>query len=173
MRIGNDWIEARTVIWAAGVKASELNRKLGTPLDKQGRLIVEDDCSLPGYPNVFAIGDQARFTEPSGDVLPGLAPVALQQGRYVARVILSELKGHARQPFQYRDKGQLATIGRRQAVLQIGSIRMSGFFAWLAWLIVHIYYLIGFKNRMFVTWQWAYAYFTYKRGARLITNTPS
>ena len=176
VRIGNDRIEASTVIWAAGVKASELNAKLGTPLDKQGRLIVGNDCSLPGQPNVFVIGDQACFEGVNrSNALPRLGSRSVA-ARAIRRAIdfESELKGRARQPFKYLDKGQLATIGRRQAVLQIGAVRMSGFFAWLAWLIVHIYYLIGFtKNRMqFVIWQWAYAYFTYKRGARLMHQEP-
>lgn len=173
VRLKEDWIGARTVIWAAGVKAVELNAKLGTPLDKQGRLIVNDDCSLPGHSHIFAIGDQACFLDESGKSLPGLAPVALQQGRFVADLILAELTGRFRKKFRYLDKGQLATIGRKKAVLQLGAFQLSGFFAWLAWLIVHVYYLIGFKNRVFVISQWTYAYFTFKRGARLITNAPN
>jgi len=172
VRIGSEEIAAKTVIWAAGVKPSELNAKLQAPLDKQGRVIVNKDCSIPDHPEIFVIGDQASFVEENQKTLPGLAPVALQQGRFVAQLISDELKGRPRKQFKYLDKGQLATIGRRRAVLQFGGIRMSGFLAWLAWLVVHIYYLIGFKNRIFVLWQWAYAYFTYKRGARLITNTP-
>lgn len=173
VRIGGEEIAAKTVIWAAGVKPSELNGKLQTPVDKQGRVIVSKDCSLPDHPEIFVIGDQANFMEENQKPLPGLAPVALQQGRFVARLITDELAGRQRKPFKYLDKGQMATIGRRRAVLQFGGIRMSGFLAWLAWLVVHIYYLIGFKNRIFVIWQWMYAYFTYKRGARLITNTQS
>jgi NADH dehydrogenase len=172
VKIGNEEIAARTVIWAAGVKPSELNSKLSVPLDKQGRVIVTGDCSIPDHPEVFVIGDQACFFDDSKKPLPGLAPVALQQGRYVARLILDELRNRPHKQFKYLDKGQLATVGRRRAVLQNGALRMSGFLAWLAWLVVHIYYLIGFKNRLFVIWQWAYAYFTYKRGARLITNNP-
>jgi NADH dehydrogenase len=171
VRIGDEWIQSSAVIWAAGVKASELNSKLGVPLDRQGRVIVNSDCSIPNHPDVFVIGDQACFVESNGKVLPGLAPVALQQGRFVARLILAELKSLPRKRFRYADKGQMATIGRRKAVLQVGRLRFTGFFAWLAWLFVHVYYLIGFKNRMFVIWQWAYAYFTYKRGARLITDS--
>jgi NADH dehydrogenase len=170
VKIGAEEIAARTVIWAAGVKPSELNNKLGTALDKQGRVIVNGDCSIPDHPEIFVIGDQACFFDGNEKPLPGLAPVALQQGRFVARLIVEELNGRPRKQFKYLDKGQLATIGRRRAVLQLKTLRMSGFVAWLAWLVVHVYYLIGFKNRMFVIWQWAYAYFTYKRGARLITN---
>ena len=173
VQIGGEWIEAKTVIWAAGVKPSELNEILGTPLDKVGRLIVNPDCSLPDHPEVFAIGDQASFLDQGGNFLPGLAPVALQQGRFVAQLIVSEINGGSRKQFRYLDKGQMATIGRKKAVLQRGAFRLSGFFAWLAWLLVHVYYLIGFKNRLFVIWQWAYAYFTFRRGARLITNTPN
>jgi NADH dehydrogenase len=172
VRIGDEEIAAKTVIWAAGVKPSELNVKLRSDLDKSGRVIVKEDCSVPGHPEIFVIGDQACFFDNSQRALPGLAPVALQQGRFVAHLIVDELRGRPRKQFRYLDKGQLATIGRRRAVLQKGAIRMSGFLAWLAWLVVHVYYLIGFKNRMFVIWQWAYAYFTYKRGARLITNNP-
>jgi NADH:ubiquinone reductase (H+-translocating) len=172
VRIGNEWIESNTVIWAAGVKPSFLNAKLGTPLDKGGRVIVENDCSLAKYKEVFVLGDQAHFQGVDGKPLPGLAPVAMQQGRFVADLIISELKGKPRKQFRYLDKGQLATIGRKRAVLQLGSFKMSGFLAWLAWLFVHVYYLIGFKNRLFVIWSWAYAYFTYRRGARLITQTP-
>ena len=172
VKIGAEWITAKTVIWAAGVKPSELNAKLGTPLDKQGRVVVNKDCSISGHPEVFVLGDQACFIGENGKALPGLAPVALQQGRFVAKLILGEVRQKPRKNFLYLDKGQMATVGRKQAVLEFGRIRMFGVFAWLAWLLVHVYYLIGFKNRLFVIWEWAYAYFTFKRGARLITNTP-
>lgn len=172
VKIGAEWIAAKTVIWAAGVKPSELNAKLDTPLDKQGRVVVNKDCSIPGHPEVFVLGDQACFIGENGKALPGLAPVALQQGRFVAKLILGEVRQKPRKNFRYLDKGQMATVGRKQAVLEFGRIRMFGVFAWLAWLLVHVYYLIGFKNRLFVIWEWAYAYFTFKRGARLITNTP-
>lgn len=172
VQIGTEEIAAKTVIWAAGVKPSDLNKKLGTTLDKSGRIVVNQDCSVPDHPEIFVIGDQACFLDENKNSLPGLAPVALQQGRFVANLIVDELRNRPRKQFKYLDKGQMATIGRRRAVLQKGAIHMSGFLAWMAWLVVHIYYLIGFKNRVFVIWQWAYAYFTYKRGARLITNYP-
>lgn len=171
VKVGNEWIEAQTVIWAAGVKPSELNATLPAERDRQGRVIVGQDLSLPSYPNVFVIGDQACFIPKEGQKpLPGLAPVAIQQGRFVAKLIVNETNGRPRGEFRYLDKGQLATIGRKRAVLEIGSFRMSGLFAWIAWLFVHIYYLIGFKNRFFVLWQWTYSYFTFRRGARLITQ---
>lgn len=170
VRIGNEFIEARTVIWAAGVKPSHLNPQLQTPLDKQGRVIVKPDLSLPDFPNVFVIGDQAALATPDGGYLPGLAPVAMQQGRCVARQIAHDQREESREEFKYVDKGQMATIGRRRAVAQVKSLHFSGYFAWWMWLLIHIYYLIGFKNRFFVIWEWAFSYFTYRRGARLITR---
>lgn len=167
---GKDRVVARTVLWAAGVHASDLGQSLHTDLDAQGRVKVNEDLSVPGQPNVFVLGDQAHFTEQSGRVLPGVATVALQQGRYVANSILAEAKGKPRVPFHYFDKGQLATIGRSKAVLESGSLKMHGFFAWIAWLLVHIYYLSGFKNRLFVLIQWAWSYLTFARGARLIVE---
>lgn len=170
VRIGNEFVEAKTVIWAAGVKPSPLNAQLQSPLDKQGRVIVKSDCSLPDFANVFVIGDQAAFQKEDGAFLPGLAPVAMQQGRFVAHQVLRDLQGKAREPFHYRDKGQVATIGRKLAVVEVGKLRFTGFLAWWVWLLVHIYYLIGFKNRFFVIWEWAFSYLTYRRGARLITR---
>lgn len=171
VKVGNEWIEAQTVIWAAGVKPSELNATLPAERDRQGRVIVGQDLSLPGHPNVFVLGDQACFVPKEGQrPLPGLAPVAIQQGRFVARLIVDEVNGRPRKEFKYLDKGQMATIGRKRAVLEFGSFRMSGLLAWIAWLFVHIYYLIGFKNRFFVLWQWTYSYLTFRRGARLITQ---
>lgn len=170
VRIGNEFVEARTVIWAAGVKPSPLNTQLESPLDKQGRVIVTADCSLAAFPNVFVIGDQAALIADQGSALPGLAPVAIQQGRFVARTILGDLREEPREKFRYVDKGQMATIGRRRAVAEVGAIRFAGYFAWWLWLLIHIYFLIGFKNRFFVIWEWAFSYFTYRRGARLITR---
>jgi len=170
VKIGEEWIQAKTVIWAAGVKPSSLNVQLGAPTDKQGRVIVGHDCSLPDHPNIFVIGDQAHFKDEQGKPLPGLAPVALQQGRFVADQIARDYTGQARETFHYKDKGQMATIGRRKAVAQVGSLKFAGRFAWYLWLLIHIYFLIGFKNRVFVLWQWFYSYVTYKRGARLITE---
>lgn len=171
-QVNGEWIDAGTVVWAAGVKPSALNAKLGVALDRQGRIIVANDCSIPGHPEVFVIGDQAHFDWRQAP-LPGLAPVALQQGQFVARAIRRDIRKKPRMDFRYIDKGQMATIGRTKAVLQFGRFKMSGLLAWLAWLIVHVYYLIGFRNRFFVIWEWAYAYITFKRGARLITNQRS
>lgn len=169
--LGAETIQAATVLWAAGVAASELNATLGVPLDRQGRVVVGPDCSVPGHPEVFVIGDQARFEpEPGAPPLPGLAPVAMQQGRHVARSILADLKGKPRAPFRYRDKGQMATIGRRRAIAQLHGLEFAGFLAWLAWLLVHVYYLIGFKNRLFVMAEWTWSYLAFRRGARLIVD---
>ncbi|HMU84679.1 MAG TPA: NAD(P)/FAD-dependent oxidoreductase [Leptospiraceae bacterium] len=168
--IGNEEIRARTVLWAAGVQPAEINKTLGVATDRGGRVIVERDCSLSAHPEVFVLGDQAAFEAGAGKYLPGVATVAIQQGRYVASLIRQELKGKERKPFQYWDKGSMATIGRALAVAQTRRIRMKGFFAWIGWLLVHIYYLIGFENRMVVLFQWAYNYLTMGRGARIITN---
>lgn len=168
--LGSEVVRTKTVLWAAGVGANALNAKLGVPLDGAGRVIVENDLSIPGHPEVFVLGDQAHFREEDGKPLPGLAPVAMQQGRHVAKVILDSIAGRPRAKFRYLDKGQMATIGRRRAVLQAGKFEMSGFFAWAAWLFVHIYYLIGFKNRFFVFYQWAWSYVTFQKGARLIVD---
>jgi len=169
--VGNERIEAATVLWAAGVKASSLNEDLGGELDRQGRIKVEPDLSLPGLPEVFVAGDQAHALGEGGKPLPGVAPVAMQQGTYLAANIRQLVKGATpSKPFVYTDKGQMATIGRKRAVLQVGKLELSGFMAWLAWLVVHIYYLVGFKNRLFVVMQWAWAYLTFRRGARLIVD---
>ena len=169
VRLGQELIEASTVLWAAGVKPSALGSRLGVPLDSLGRVIVEKDLSVPGHPEIFVIGDQTNFSHTeSGKPLPGLAPVAMQQGRHAAANILASISGRARHPFRYNDKGQMATIGRRKAIVETGRIRFGGFFAWYTWLLVHIFYLIGFKNRVMVLIQWAWAYFTFKRGAQLI-----
>jgi NADH:ubiquinone reductase (H+-translocating) len=167
-------IRARTVVWAAGVEASSLARILaeraGTDVDRSGRVTVEGDLSLPGHPNVFAIGDMVRVRGGDGSVstLPGLAPVAMQEGRYVARVITRRLLGRQTPPFRYHDKGNLATIGRSKAVAEIGRARVSGFPAWALWLGVHVFYLIGFQNRLLVLLRWTISFFTHGRGARLI-----
>lgn len=168
--IGNEEIRARTVLWAAGVQPAEINKELGVPLDRAGRVIVDTDCTVPGHPEVFVLGDQAAFPVGEGKFLPGVATVAIQQGRYLAKLIRGELKGKKRQKFEFWDKGSMATIGRALAVLQTKRLRMNGFFAWLGWLLVHIYYLIGFENRLMVMFQWAYNYLTMGRGARIITN---
>ncbi len=170
---GGEKIGAKTVVWAAGNAASPLGVSLGVPLDRQGRVIVQEDCSIPGHPEVFVIGDQAHFAAGEGKPLPGLSPVAMQQGRHVAKNIMALLHGQPTTRFEYRDKGIMATIGRHAAVAEMGSLRMSGFVAWLAWLFIHIIFLVGFRNRFAVLFNWAYAYVTYGRGARLITRRHS
>jgi NADH dehydrogenase len=170
VEIGEERLQCATTLWAAGVRPAALSARLGAALDKQGRVIVGPDLSLPGHPEVFVLGDQAHVPGPGGAPLPGLAPVALQQGRHLARQLRRELAGKPRKPFRYLDKGQMATIGRRRAILEMGRLRLAGPLAWLAWLVVHVYYLVGFKNRLFVVLQWAWAYLTFRRGARLIVD---
>lgn len=162
-------IEAATVIWAAGVQPSLLGKALGVPLDRQGRVIVAADLSLPGHPEVFVIGDQAHF-EDGPRVLPGVAPVAMQQGRHVATNLRLDREGRAREPFRYFDKGQMATVGRNRALVEMGDWKLVGWFAWVAWLFVHILYLIDFRNRLLVLTQWFWSYVTFHRGARLILS---
>ena len=162
-------IPTRTVIWAAGNTASSLLKSLDAPLDRVGRAIVEPDCTIPGHPEVFVLGDAAAFNH-QGDTLPGICPVAIQMGEYAARVIVGDLRGEPRRAFRYWDKGQLAVIGRGQAVADIWKLQFSGFLAWLTWIFVHIFFLIGFRNRVLVLIQWAWSYLTYARGARLITE---
>jgi NADH dehydrogenase len=168
--IGKEGFRARTVLWAAGVQASPLGRRSGLEVDTQGRVVVEPDLTLKGYPNVFVAGDQARFTHQTGKPLPGTAPVAMQQGRYVARTILHDLSGQTRRPFRFIDKGQMATIGRSKAIVELGKMKMAGFPAWVMWLAVHIYYLTGFRHRLLVVLEWAWSYLTFGRGARLIID---
>jgi NADH dehydrogenase len=164
-----EYIPARTTIWAAGNHASALLRTLGVPLDRAGRVIVEQDCSVPGYPNVFVIGDAACFRDPRHGELPALAPVALQQGRYVARIIAAQRHALTRPPFRYRDKGILATIGRARAVAVLpGGIRIHGALAWFLWAGVHIAFLIRFRNRLAVMIEWLWYYITFQPGARLL-----
>lgn len=175
IHMGDRRIDAGTVLWAAGVQANRIGQSLGVPLDRAGRVVVGADLSIPNYPNVFVAGDLANVTGPDGRPLPGLAPVAMQQGSYVARTILSEvhLDGQplpVRKPFRYWDKGQLATIGRSRAILQSRRVQLNGFVAWLAWLLIHIYYLSSFRNRVFVFLQWTWSYLTFSRGARLIVG---
>lgn len=169
VQVGDERISAATVLWAAGVQASSLGRALGLPCDRQGRVHVERDTSLPGHPEVFVAGDLAHFATTSGP-LPGVATVALQQGRFVADAIIGDLRGKPRPAFRYLDKGQMATIGRRRAIVESHGIKVTGFSAWVAWLLVHIYYLTGFRNRLFVLLSWAWSYLTFARGARLIVS---
>jgi NADH dehydrogenase len=171
VQVGDERIPAQVVLWAAGIAASPLGKRLGVPLDRIGRVLVGSDLSVPGRPNVFVIGDLAAVADERGDALPGVAPVAIQQGQWVAKAIARDLTHRPRGVFRYRDKGNLATIGRAAAVADFGMLKLSGYFAWLAWLFVHILYLIGFRNRLLVMIQWAWSYMTYERGARLITGS--
>jgi NADH:ubiquinone reductase (H+-translocating) len=170
VQLGTERLPAATILWAAGVRASPVGRLAGLETDSQGRVLVESDLSAKGHPGIFVAGDQALFTHQTGRGLPGTAPVAIQQGRYIARTILDELRGRQRRPFRFFDKGQMATIGRSRAVVEIGALRIAGWPAWVTWLTVHIYYLTGFKNRFFVVLQWAWSYITFRRGARLIVG---
>jgi NADH dehydrogenase len=164
-------LEATTIVWAAGVSSSPLLATLGIELDRGGRAKVQPDCSLPGHPEVFVIGDAAFLLGDDGKPLPGVSPTAMQQARHVAKLIEGELRGEkSRTPFHYRDKGSMATIGRSRAIAQVGKLKLSGMLAWLAWLLVHLVYLIGFRNRLLVLFDWAWSYFTYRRGSRLITG---
>ncbi|HEX7090823.1 MAG TPA: NAD(P)/FAD-dependent oxidoreductase [Longimicrobiales bacterium] len=169
--VGEERIEAGNVYWAAGVAASPVARSLGAPLDRAGRVMVEPDCSVPGHPEIFVIGDLARL-EVDGVQVPGVAPAAIQMGRFVARQIQRDLEGKPRERFRYHDKGSLATIGRAAAVADFGRIRFGGYPAWLIWAFVHVLMLIGFRNRLIVMIQWAWAYLMYQRGIRLITGSP-
>jgi NADH:ubiquinone reductase (H+-translocating) len=173
---GSERIPARTVVWAAGVAASELATQLaeltGAELDRAGRMTVEPDLTLPGHPEVIALGDMVRVRTKDGtpQTLPGVAPVAMQQGRYAAKLVRGRLRGEGVGPFRYRDKGNLATIGRAAAVADLHLIRLSGFVAWITWLVVHLWYLVGFQNRLLVFIRWSFSFFTHGRGARLISR---
>ncbi|MGA2905421.1 MAG: NAD(P)/FAD-dependent oxidoreductase [Candidatus Korobacteraceae bacterium] len=168
--VGEEILPAEVVLWAAGVSASPLGRALGVPVDRAGRVLVEPDLSIPGHGEVFVIGDLASMKDEHGNLLPGVAPVAMQQGKWAARQIAADLAGKPREVFHYLDKGSLATIGRAAAIAQFGKVHLSGFIAWVTWLFVHILFLIGFRNRIIVMIQWAWSYLTYERGARLITG---
>jgi NADH dehydrogenase len=170
VQVGDERIDAATVLWAAGVEASSLGKLTGAETDRSGRVAVQSDLSLAGHPNVFVAGDMAAAKSEEGKPLPGTAPVALQQGQYLGKLIREELRGNPRQPFHFVDKGQMATIGRSRAIVEVGKWHLAGRFAWLLWLVVHIYYLTGFRNRLFVVMQWAWSYLTFRRGARLIVD---
>lgn len=165
-------LEAATVLWTAGVRPPELAEALEVPLTKAGRVRVERDCSLSGHPHVFVIGDMAHFPGEGDKPLPGLAPVAMQQGQYVARAIARRVSGGGgdQAPFAYRDRGLMATVGRSRAVLQTSRLKLAGFTAWLLWLVIHVWYLMGFRNRVAVLLNWCWNYLTYRQGARLITG---
>jgi NADH:ubiquinone reductase (H+-translocating) len=169
--VGSNRIPAPVILWAAGVAASPLGKKLGVPLDRAGRVLVQPDLSLPGHPEVFVIGDLAALKDESGKWLPGVAPVAIQQGNWVGKTIARDLEHQPRRAFRYHDRGTLATIGRGAAVAQFPRFSLTGYLAWLAWLFIHIFWLIGFRNRLIVMIQWAWSYLTYERGARLITGS--
>ncbi len=171
VHVGEEVVEAANVFWAAGVAASPVGSSLGVPVDRAGRVHVQPDCTVPGHPEVFVVGDLA-YLEQDGQPVPGVAPAAMQMGRFAAEAIRRELTGKARTAFHYRDKGSLAVIGRAAAVAWIAGLELSGYPAWLVWLFVHIMYLIGFRNRLLVLVQWAWAYVFWQRGVRLITGDP-
>jgi NADH dehydrogenase len=173
VKLGERRLPARTVLWAAGVAASTVGAMLGVPLDKAGRVRVDEDLGVPGHAGVFVIGDLASVLRPDGSPVPGVAPAAKQMGKYVAATIARRLRGddRPRPPFRYRDAGSLATIGRMAAVAQFGKLQMSGLPAWIVWLLVHIYFLIGFRNRLAVMLDWAWAYWTHQRQARIVSGT--
>jgi len=170
-------IHAGNILWAAGVSATPLTKKLGVELDRAGRVKVNPDLSLPEHPEIFAIGDMALVLEADGQPVPGVSPAAMQMGRHVAKIIETEIrfgaKAAPRPAFKYWDKGTMATIGRSAAVALIGKLKLSGMIAWLAWLFIHLIFLIGFRNRTSVLFQWTYSYFSYKRSARIITHLPT
>lgn len=166
----NEFIETSNIIWAAGNIASPLLKTLNTDLDKSGRALVENDCSIPDYKNIFVIGDAANFRDDKGNVLPGIAPVAIQQGRYVGKLIANQISKENRKPFRYFDKGTMATIGKAKAVAQIKGLKISGLLAWLMWSVIHVAYLISFRNRFRVMAEWIWYYFTNRHGTRLIVG---
>jgi NADH dehydrogenase len=167
--IGEQRIRTRTVLWAAGVMGSGFGRALGVPLDRAGRIVVEPDLTIAGHPNVFAIGDGACLVQ-NGAAVPGVAPAAVQEARHTAKNILRAMSGASLLPFRYRDKGSLATVGRSAAVADFGKLKLSGPLAWLAWLVLHLMFLVGFRNRVIVLFQWLWSFVSYDRGARLITG---
>jgi NADH dehydrogenase len=169
VNIGDERIATHTVLWAAGVKGSGIGRALGVPLDPVGRVLVNPDLTIPGHPEVHVIGDLANLSV-DGVPVPGVAPAAMQEARHAAQNILRAIKNEPALPFRYHDEGSLATIGRSAAVAQVGKVKLSGTIAWLTWLFVHILFLIGFRNRVIVLFQWAWSFFSYDRGARLITG---
>jgi len=173
IKVGDEWIPVSVTLWATGVAASPLGKALGAPVDRAGRVLVEPDLSVPGQPNVFVLGDMAFLKDADGTVVPGLGAAATQQGKATAANILRDLRGEKRVPFRYRDKGTMATIGRNRAVAQIGKLQFSGLVAWSLWAFVHVFLLIGFRNRLMTMSEWIWAYFTRERSARLITDLDS
>jgi NADH:ubiquinone reductase (H+-translocating) len=169
--VDGEFVPTWTVIWAAGNAASPIGKSLGAETDRAGRVVVNEDLSVPGHPEIFAIGDMACFKYRTGQPLPALSPVAMQMGRHAAKSILSHLQGQKPARFRYFDKGTMATIGRNRAVADLKFIRFGGYLAWLSWLFVHLIFLVGLRNRFLVLFQWTWAYFTFGRGARLIYGT--
>jgi NADH dehydrogenase len=170
--VGGERIPAAVILWGAGVSASPLGKMLGVPTDKAGRVIVEPDLTVPGHPEVFVAGDLASVHRSNGKPVPGVAPAAIQMGKFTARQIKNILAGKPREKFEYLDKGSLATIGRSHAIAEFpGNIHISGYFAWLSWLFIHLLFLVGFRNRFLVMIEWAWSYITYNHSARLITDT--
>jgi NADH dehydrogenase len=167
--VSGEVVEAANIVWAAGVEASPLTARLGAPTDRSGRVRVGPDLAVPGRPEVFVIGDACRSEGPDGRLVPGVSPAAMQAGRHVARTISIALDGGTHRPgFRYWDKGSMATIGRSAAVAKFGDLHLTGLVAWFGWLLIHLVFLIDFRNRVAVLWQWFYAYVTYRRGARII-----
>ncbi len=171
VRVGDEFLAARTVFWGAGNAASPLARSLGVPLDKAGRVRVNADLTAPGYAELLVVGDLAAVEQENGELVPGVAPAAMQEGRWAARNIIRAVRGREMRPFRYHNKGDLATIGRERAVAEFGRLKFGGRLAWLLWLFIHIMYLAGFRNRAIVLMEWAYAYVTYRRGARIIRSS--
>jgi NADH dehydrogenase len=169
--MNDEFIPSQTIVWAAGNAAAPIGQSLGAETDRAGRVVVEEDLSIPGHPEVFAIGDMVCFKHQTGQPLPGVSPVAMQMGRCAAKNIMCQIEGQKPRVFRYFDKGSMATIGRNRAVADLHFVRLSGFLAWLSWLFVHLIFLIGLRNRVAVLYQWVWAYFTYGRGARLIYGT--
>jgi NADH dehydrogenase len=170
VKVGEDWIDCDVVLWATGVAASPLGKQLGVETDKAGRVFVEPDLSIPGHKNVFVIGDMASIKQENGEPVPGVSPAAMQMGRAAAKNILADLKGNDRASFRYVDKGSMATIGRSKAIAHLAGMKFKGFVAWMMWLFLHVFFLIGFRNRLIVMLEWFWAYLTRERSARLITG---
>ena len=170
VKVGEDWIDCDVVLWATGVAASPMGKALGVEIDKAGRVFVEKDLSLKGFPNLFVIGDMASLLQENGEPIPGVSPAAMQMGTATAKNILADIKGKPRENFTYWDKGTMATIGRSKAIAEAAGMKFKGFIAWLMWLFLHVFFLIGFRNRLSVMFSWFWAYLTRERSARLITG---
>ncbi|MBP7475212.1 MAG: FAD-dependent oxidoreductase, partial [Pyrinomonadaceae bacterium] len=170
VKVGDEWMECDVVLWATGVAASPMGKALGVEIDKAGRVFVEKDLSLKGFPNLFVIGDMASLLQGNGEPVPGVSPAAMQMGTATAKNILADLNGKPRKNFTYWDKGTMATIGRKKAIAEAAGMKFKGFVAWLMWLFLHVFFLIGFRNRVAVMLSWFWAYLTRERSARLITG---